>query len=578
MPTSHRLAIQSLRHMASNRLFPELNGPQRAAAEAALSRRLTLIQGPPGTGKTTVAASIAFGFVHQCRSLSPHQKVLACAFSNVGADNLAEAMVNVGLNVVRVGKASAVTPALWEHTLDAAISRDPDAQKALSQAAKATAQLSKLGKDKRNVLSDRMVRDAATRAVKASIEASNVAATRALREADVIVSTSTGAADPRLLAACGLTEVDLKPNDEKKANERDNAPDGGPPLSLPFVLIDEACQSVEPATLIPILASNSCRSLVLLGDPCQLPPTLRQPSELSVSLMERLAAKLPHPSVPVPHEATRMDTSYLTSLPVKQAKSLLWSMEGQHSPSYRKRFGGSLLLSIQYRMHPSIASLPSALFYDGLLATPVFMKDVRRFPRILNSLYPCGDPSQCVRVIDVGGRCNERKGSGTHFGKSLLDEQTSYSNEPEAERVVSLVWNVLNAADPSVTSIGIISPYNGQVQLIKRLLASHKQIQERLEDLPVTIEVKSVDGYQGRERDLIVFSAVRSNRRGNIGFLRDWRRLNVALTRAKSGLVVIGDMETLSESDKHWAAFNKWATGQRVVVDDSDSPGEEMSL
>jgi superfamily I DNA and/or RNA helicase len=93
-----------------------------------------------------------------------------------------------------------------------------------------------------------------------------------------------------------------------------------------------------------------------------------------------------------------------------------------------------------------------------------------------------------------------------------------------------------------------------------------------------TIEVKSVDGYQGRERDVIIFSAVRSNRRGNLGFLTDWRRLNVAMTRARNALLVVGDMETLMEGDKHWAAFGKWCQGVRCVIDDTGDPEDCESL
>lgn len=111
-------------------------------------------------------------------------------------------------------------------------------------------------------------------------KACNIAATKALREADVIVATSIGAADPQLLAACGIyheEEDDVKKNadmDEMSKSQfgiiREFAPDNLPPLSLPFVIIDEACQSVEPGSLIPIVSTNSCRSLVMLGDPCQV--------------------------------------------------------------------------------------------------------------------------------------------------------------------------------------------------------------------------------------------------------------------------------------------------------------------
>ena len=130
-----------------------------------------------------------------------------------------------------------------------------------------------------------------------------------MREADVIVCTSIGAADTRLLAACGF-EVDANDNKGPKPNmnsyyqdEIKNAPDDLPPLKLPFVLIDEACQSVEPGTLIPILSTGSCRSLVMLGDPCQLPPTVisdssgQAKSPLAISLMSRLASTLPAPVV-----------------------------------------------------------------------------------------------------------------------------------------------------------------------------------------------------------------------------------------------------------------------------------------
>lgn len=599
MPTSAKLAHQAIRYMMANPTkFRPLNEPQFAAVEAALTRRLTLIQGSPGTGKTTVAASIGFGMVHQCRSISAESaKVLACAFSNVGADNLAQAMQNVGLNVLRIGKPSAVTQSLWNNTLDAAIDRDPDARKALDAATRATARLSKTKyMDKTE---ERLVRQAATQAVKASQAACLMAATRAMRQADVIVSTSTGAADPRLMAACGIVteqeEQDTKQQsfkfgakgEAKSGPDRTLAPDGLPPLSLPFVIVDEACQSVEPATLVPLVSSDSCRSLVLLGDPCQLPPTVRSDedstSPLSVSLMERLASVLPAPHVRAHHDTTPKDTSYLQGLAMKQTRSLLHSIEKREDhtrpPSYRKRFAGSLLLSIQYRMHPSIAAFPSAIFYDGLLATPEFMKDARPAPKILQQLLPVKQVSDnqkdvSVRWVNVGGRTNERRGSlsslsRTSFGSSTeaIEEQTSYLNEAEANQVLALLQDLVGSGAPAVQSIGIISPYAAQVQLIQSLVGDNETLQKKLADKEVELEIKSVDGYQGRERDVIIFSAVRSNRQGRVGFLRDWRRMNVALTRAKSFSIVVGDMQCLSEMDKNWAALAKWAHGAGCVVE-----------
>jgi hypothetical protein len=181
LPTSTQLANQVMAYIQSQELFPMYNEPQLTAIRAALTRRLTLIQGPPGTGKTTTAGSIAFGFVHQCRNISPHCKVLATAFSNIGADNLAEKFLSLGLKVVRVGKASGVSESLWSHTLDAAIQRDPNAQKALDEAAKVTAKVKRTSreredkrKNKGSLSAERAKRDEATAAVKASIQVSPV--------------------------------------------------------------------------------------------------------------------------------------------------------------------------------------------------------------------------------------------------------------------------------------------------------------------------------------------------------------------------------------------------------------------
>jgi superfamily I DNA and/or RNA helicase len=431
------------------------------------------------------------------------------------------------------------------------------------------------------------------------------------------VSTSTGASDPRLMAACGLGASDsddllaedqrLPGSDKKKLGlngvdkkalidkpERTDAPDGLPPLSMPFVIVDEACQSVEPASLIPMTASNSCRSLVLLGDPCQLPATVKSDpdSVLTVSLMERLAATLPQPSINVQVDTTDKDDKYLDTLAIKQARSMMRSMEerGREQVTYRKRFAGSLLLSVQYRMHPSIAAFASAMFYDSLLSTPSLLGSYRPFPSVLHRMMPCGDPNLGVRFINVGGRCNEKRGelkdgSATVYTQNpavATQESTSYSNHAEAVRVVNLIKQIIAGSekDPfAPKSIGVITPYNGQVQLIKRMIAGDEELRTLAAgNNTATIEVKSVDGYQGRERDVIIFSAVRSNRRGNLGFLTDWRRLNVAMTRARNALLVVGDMETLMEGDKHWAAFVKWCQGVHCVIDDTGNPEDCESL
>ena len=477
----------------NNPAFPSFNGPQLSAIEAALTRRMTMIQGPPGTGKTTVAAAIAFGFVHQCRSISAqNSKVLCTAFSNVGADNLVESLLRLGLRVLRFGKPSGIAEPLWPYTVEAAIDQDAEAQKALRHAAAC-----------------RQPSASTTAAVKAAIEACSVATTKAMRAADVIVTTCTGAADPRLLAACGISASEASSvAGYADGAERFSAPDGLSPLSFPFVVHDEACQSTEPASLIPLLSSNSCRSLVLLGDPCQLPPTVisKESPVLSVSLMERLSATLPNPCIIPPADTTSKVTDYLDTLPIKQAVSFAmpWKRESRRSTSYRKVFSGALLLSVQYRMHPSIAALPSALFYDALLSTPRLLD--RKFPESIQRMpLLSGVPGMAVRVIDVGGPENERRGnpSSAERVSTAFQDPKTFWNEVEALKVMDVLRHVMASNDPTVSSIGVIAPYQGQVQLIKTYIANDPFIREKLASSnPISIEVKSVDGYQGRVSSL----------------------------------------------------------------------------
>lgn len=362
------------------------------------------------------------------------------------------------------------------------------------------------------------------------------------------------------------------------------APDQGPPLTLPFVIVDEACQSVEPANLIPLTSSNSCQSLVLLGDPCQLPPTVKgdisgdgTASPLSASLMSRFASILPHPVVFAPPlEKSDREDSYLNFKPTYQAVSLVKykSRTQEQHISYRKKYSGSLLLSVQYRMHPSIAAFSSAVFYDSLLSTPRVLSQIRGFPASFQKLLPVDDQFMGVRFVDIGGQNGESKGDKSLTESSIgssrsTEENTSYQNEAEANYIVEMLKELFEteiSSESYTQTIGIVTPYAAQVSLLKTKMASDPAFRSLVKRHPVTIEVKSVDAYQGRERDLILFSTVRSNHRGNIGFLKDWRRMNVALTRAKSGLIVIGDGKTLGRGDHHWEAFVQWCHNANCVT------------
>lgn len=190
------------------------------------------------------------------------------------------------------------------------------------------------------------------------------------------------------------------------------------------------------------------------------------------------------------------------------------------------------MLTTQYRMHPTIREFPSAQFYDNRLVDGCSAADR---PPAAGFLWP--DWDKPVAFVPVhGAEISEETGS-------------SRSNIDEAAAVISILNDLLLPGDLNPNDIGIISPYSGQVRLIGQMMA------EELEG----VEVKSVDGYQGREKEIIILSTVRSNSDGNIGFLKDSRRLNVAMTRAKRGLIVVGDDRTLRH-DRTWSSWLDWVS------------------
>ncbi len=190
------------------------------------------------------------------------------------------------------------------------------------------------------------------------------------------------------------------------------------------------------------------------------------------------------------------------------------------------------MLTTQYRMHPTIREFPSARFYDNRLKDGCSAADR---PPAAGFLWP--DWDKPVAFVPVhGAEISEETGS-------------SRSNIDEAAAVISILNDLLLPGDLNPNDIGIISPYSGQVRLIGQMMP---------EDLE-GVEVKSVDGYQGREKEIIILSTVRSNSDGNIGFLKDSRRLNVAMTRAKRGLIVVGDDRTLRH-DRTWSSWLDWVS------------------
>ncbi len=188
----------------------------------------------------------------------------------------------------------------------------------------------------------------------------------------------------------------------------------------------------------------------------------------------------------------------------------------------------SAFLDTQYRMNEKICLFSNIYFYNSRLKTPDHIKD-----QTLNIKLRSIDTKKPVHFINIDGK------------EEQLKDSTSFINRKEAEKVVALVEEMLKAGVKD-EQIGVISPYDDQVALLRKKLEH------------CDVEVHTVDGFQGREKDIIIVSFVRANKKGEIGFLRDYRRLNVALTRAKYLLILLGNEKTLKH-DKLYAKLIKYA-------------------
>lgn len=312
---------------------------------------------------------------------------------------------------------------------------------------------------------------------------------------------------------------------------------------FPVVIIDECTQATEPAALVPIVAGGT-QQVILVGDHHQLPPTVKSDEAAKGGLADSLFSRL-----------------------IKEAKLDVF------------------LLNTQYRMHPSISQFPSTHFYSGKLLNGV---SAAQRPLIPGFNWPSDLP---IVFLNMPGSGEERGG--------ISGDSKSWINKTEAVHLSDVVQGLLQTQQVAPKSIGIITPYSAQVRLIFDYLnQSLKDFQFKGEDAPddenmvdyrghgiMGITISSVDGFQGREKDIILFSAVRSNSLKRLGFLKDWRRLNVALTRAKRGIIVFGDADVLS-ADEHWKAWIDWISGvggMRTMLPPAaaavvaDAPGSKSS-
>ena len=283
----------------------------------------------------------------------------------------------------------------------------------------------------------------------------------------------------------------------------------------------QAAQATEPSTLVPL--SRGCKQAVLVGDHHQLPPTIvSRAAELEgagISLFERLA-----------------NAGVATQL-----------------------------LDTQYRMHPAICVFPATYFYGGQLKSSEGLNSTSR-PIPPGFHWPKHEWP--IAFISTNDDAME-----TSVGNS-------YANYVEARMVAEVVSGVLGSGwgtrcpssgrtvAPGVSaSIGVIAPYKAQVDALRQALLAVLTPQAMS-----AVEISSVDGFQGREKELIVFSATRANSGGRVGFVSDWRRLNVTLTRARSGLIVVGHAATLEQEPMCLRAWVQWARTAGVLIGKPDLP------
>eukprot|EP00400_MALV-I_sp_L67-5_P000339 gene339-716_t len=471
----------------------ELNLPQQRAVKQALSALdLGLIHGPPGTGKTTTIVQLIAEFV------SRGLRCIIAAPSNIAVDNMLERCAAIGVKgLCRLGHPVRMQDAIKKYSLEALVFQSEefklcqDVRKELQETFKKKKKLSKA-----EFIKLKAERSALRKELKAR---EKTAVTRVLKSHGAIFCTCSGAAQMLKKISRGKDHLEYIP-----------------PFDV--AIVDEAGQGTEVQTWLPLLAAGKS---ILAGDHKQLGATVL--SEDAVSCGMQL--------------------------------SLFQRMQDLHGDKI------STLLSIQYRMNDKIMQWSSDQFYHGNLTahescakgtlaklldeadvqsellklrdsvftesmnTEIFL-DIAKHPFVFCDTTGCDWAHEDVSVETVAG------------------VQESKGNQGEANCVLQYV-KLLIGHGISPDNINVITPYNKQVQVIRKLTLSDENVD--LLNLR-HIQINTVDSFQGRENDVVVLSLVRSNHGNNVGFLADERRLNVAVTRAKKHVFVIGNAETISKT------------------------------
>ena len=434
--------------------FPWLNSTQETAVNKVLcARDVAIVHGPPGTGKTTTLVEAIYETLHR------EPQVLVCAQSNTAVDWISEKLVDRGVNVLRIGNPTRVNDKMLSFTYERRFENHP--------------LYPELWSIRKNL------RELGSRARRGSYDEREGVRSRMSRLRDRATALEIQI-NSELFDGAHVIASTLVSSNHRLLNGR----------RFGTLFIDEAAQALEAACWIAIRKADR---VVLAGDHCQLPPTIKC------------------------YEAARGGLERTLMEKVVSNKPAVVS-----------------LLKVQYRMHEEIMKFPSQWFYNGELeAAPEV-----RYRGILDWDTP-------IHWIDTSEMDFKEEFVGETFGRInkaeadlLLSELKIYINRISGNRILE-----------EKIDFGIISPYKAQVQYLRNKIKADAS----LKPYRSLFTVNTVDGFQGQERDVIFISLVRANEEGQIGFLNDLRRMNVAITRARMKLVIMGEADTL----KHHGFYRK---------------------
>lgn len=455
--------------------FPWLNPTQeRAVNEVLWAKDVAIVHGPPGTGKTTTLVEAIN------ETLMRESQVLVCAQSNMAVDWISEKLVDRGINVLRIGNPTRVNDKMLGFTYERRFESHADYPQlwAIRKAIRELRKNRKKGSENYHQKMDRLKSRAAEIELRINAEL--------FGEARVIACTLVGSAHHLLEG-----------------------------MKFGTLFIDEAAQALEAACWIPMKRASR---VILAGDHCQLPPTVKSIAALRAglgkTLMERIAENKPEVVT---------------------------------------------LLKIQYRMNDEIMRFSSDWFYGGKVESAPQIK----YRSVLDYDHPITwiDTSNEENQITIEGEDAPENSASTassvsaanqnsdlNFKEQFVGESFGRINKAEAElTLLTLAEYFTKIGKQRVLEeridVGIISPYRAQVQYLKKLIKKY----EFFKPYRRLISVNTVDGFQGQERDVILISLVRSNDEGQIGFLKDLRRMNVAMTRARMKLIILGNKDTMTK-------------------------------